>query len=317
MTSNQQLQEKETLKSLLAMPNVKQRFQEILKDRSAAFTASILSLYNASTQLQEADPRSILQSAMVAATLDLPITPSLGRAFIIPYGKVAQFQVGTKGFVELALRTQKYKSINVSEVYSDEIAKWNPLTGDFEATPYETWKLRNKSDPKDIVGYLAYFKLLSGFEKSSYMTIEQIKLHGKKYSKSFDNPNGQWLQNFHAMASKTVLKLLLSKYGLLSIQMEKAIEVDQAVIETTGEVSYADRPEDEPVPTKPAGAEKVINEDQLKLLYSRIDKSGIAKDEVKGFVQKTFGRDHLKDLTVEELTNVLKWLEQEPPADPK
>lgn len=312
MPETKSLDQKQTLSAVLSSVDVKKRFEEILGARAAAFTSSIMSLYNADVKLREADPGSILQSAVIAATLDLPINKNLGFAFIIPYAGKAQFQMGWKGFVQLAIRTGKYKTMHATEVYKDEIGKWNPLTGVFDPTPSESWKLRQKGDFREVAGYLAYYKLMNGFEKTMYMTVEEVKSHGKKYSKSFESADGMWKNNPHAMSLKTVLKLLLSKYGLLSVQMEKAMEVDQAVVDTTGAVSYEDRPADEPVPSKPTGAEKKISEDQLKLLFLRTTKSGIDPEEVKLYVKTQFGKDHRHDLTVEELTKVLKWLEQDP-----
>lgn len=305
-----------TLSGILGSLDVRKRFEEILGDRAAAFTSSVMSLYNSNDTLRECDPGSILQSAVMAATLDLPVNQSLGFAFIIPYKKdgkpVAQFQIGSKGFIQLAIRTGKYKSIHATEVYKDEIARWDPLTGEFEATPNDTWKMRDGGKPDDIAGYLSFFKLTNGYEKYWYWTVAQVTAHAKKYSKSFDNPYGNWKQRFKEMALKTVVKLNLSKWGILSIQMEKALAADQAVIETTGEFSYPDRKDDEPVVSKPSGAAKLINEDQVKLLFARITKSGIEKDEVKLYVKTTFKKEHFTELNVEELTLVLKWLEQDP-----
>lgn len=272
--------------------------------------SSIMSLYNATPQLQQCEPGSILQAAIIAATLDLPINQNLGFAFIIPYGNRAQFQMGWKGFVQLAIRTSKYKTVNASEVYRDEIASWNPLTGVFEATPAEQWIMRRKGDFRDVVGYMAFFRLLNGFEKTLYMTDAELVAHGKKYSKSYDK--GMWTLNPHVMKIKTVIKLLLSKYGLLSVQMEKAMEVDQAVVDTTGEISYDDRPADVPVPSKPSGATRIISEAEFKLLCARSDDHGIDEGEVKAWIKKQYGKEHRKDLTVQELTEVLKWIEQDP-----
>lgn len=298
----------ETLASILAAVNVKKRFEEILGEKAASFTSSILSLYNASQQLKEADPGSILQAAVIAATLDLPINLNLGRAFIIPYGKKAQFQLGFKGFVELAIRTGQYRTINATEVYKDEIASWNPLTGILEATEQSTWKMREKADRRNIAGYMAYFKLLTGFEKTFFMTHEQLMAHGERYSKSFKN--GLWTTDPHVMELKTVIKLLLSKWGILSIQMQKAIEVDQAVVETTGEISYEDRPEPELIAAKPTGADKKINEDQFKLLCARTTQSGINPEEIKDYIRTEFQLEHRHDLTIEQLSMTLKWLEK-------
>lgn len=301
-----------TLQSLLSDKRIRERFEDILKDRAPGFISSILSLQNSNKQLQNADPNSILSAAVIAATLDLPINQSLGFAFIVPYGDKAQFQIGAKGLIQLAIRTGKYKTIHATEVYKDEIKAWDPLTGTFDPTDPSHHKMRAAGKDEDIAGYMAFFRMTNGFEKTAYMTSEQITAHGKKYSKSFTNPNGPWLTNKHAMSMKTVLKLLLSKYGLLSIQMEKAIEVDQAVIDTTGEVSYVDRAEEVPVATKPQGAEKKINEDQFKLLCARVSASGIDMEEVGLYIKTTFQKEHKHDLNIEELTKVLKWLEQDP-----
>jgi recombination protein RecT len=304
-----------TLRSLLIDASTKKRFEEILKDRAPGFISSILSLYTANQQLQEADPRSILQSAIIAATLDLPINQNLGFAFIVPYGKQAQFQMGAKGFIQLAIRTGQYKTIHATEVYKDEIKLWDPLTGTFTSTDNSQHKMRSVGKQEDIAGYMAFFRLVNGFEKTSYMTVDQIKAHAKKYSKSYENPRGQWQVNPHAMSLKTVLKLVLSKYGLLSIQMERAIEVDQAVVETTGELNYVDRAADEEVPVKPMNADKKINEDQFKLLCARASVAGIDIEEVGLYIKTTFKKEHKHDLTIEELTKVLKWLQQEPTGE--
>ncbi len=255
---------------------------------------------------------------MVAATLDLPINQNLGFAFIIPYksdGKsYAQFQMGTKGFIQLAIRTGQYKTIHATEVYKDELKSWDPLTGTFEQNDQSTWKMRAGGKAENIAGYLAFFKMTNGFEKYMYMTVEEIIAHAKKYSKSFGNAYGIWKTNPHAMSMKTVIKLLLSKYGLLSIQMEKAIDVDQAVIDTSGEITYPDRADVEPVASKPTGADKKISEDQFKLLCARIDKSGINPEEVMDYLRTEFKLEHRHDLTIEQLTVVLKWLEKAPEA---
>ncbi len=310
------------LSQMLASVDVKKRFEDILGKRAPGFISSIMSLYNANRQLQEADPRSILQSAAIAATLDLPVNQNLGFAFIIPYRQkqgpsLAQFQMGYKGFIQLGIRTGQYETIHATEVYKDEIKSWNPLTGEFEGSDPATWKLRQTGDFRQVVGYLAYFKLLNGFKKTLYMTQAEIQVHGKKYSKSFDNPMGIWMQNPNAMCLKTVIKLLLSKYGLLSIQMEKAIEFDQGVVDTTGEVTYQDRADDVPAISKPTGAEKIINQDQFKLLCRNVTNSGIAMEEVDLYIKTTFGREHKHDLTIEEMSKTLKWLENAPPDTPE
>jgi recombination protein RecT len=204
--------------------------------------------------LADADPKSVLSSAMVAATLDLPIDGSLGFAAIVPYrnkGKaLAQFQIMTKGFVQLALRSGQYKSLNVGPVYADEYHGINPITGDVDIRPV-TNGLRDQFDESLAIGYVCYFRLMNGYECTRFWTVEEIKAHGKKYSKSYDNEYGLWRTNFPAMAAKTVLKNTLSKWGILStLTMQMAIKTDQAAIvevDGTPEADYVDAVEQEQI----------------------------------------------------------------------
>jgi len=223
----------ETLPALLKKDDVRKRFEEVLKSKSNSFIASLLTLYNANEQLKQANPISILSASMIAATLDLPINSNLGFAYIIPYGSYAQFQMGYKGYIQLAMRTGQYKTINTTEVYEGEIKNFNRFTGDFEFS--------DKTSDK-IIGYIAYFKLINGFEKYLYMTTEDIIKHAQKYSRSYNNPNAPWQTLFDDMAKKTVLKQLLSKWGILSTELQRAIEADQGVIKNEEIIEYDDTP---------------------------------------------------------------------------
>lgn len=222
-----------TLQSMLANLSVKKRFEEMLGTKAAGFMSSIMTITNGNKALQSCDPKTILSAASIAATLDLPINPNLGFAAIIPYGSEAQFQVMYKGYVQLAMRTGQYKLLNVSEVYEGEIKSVNRITGeitfDFEA---------KKSDK--IIGYCSYMRLINGFEKYLYMTREDIDRHAKRYSQTYKSQkdyirnNSKWTTDFDAMAKKTVLKLLISKYGIMSIDMQTALQADQAVVKDNG-----------------------------------------------------------------------------------
>lgn len=227
-----------TVKSILGKDDVKKRFEEVLGGKAAGFISSIISATSANKMLSECDPSSIVGAAAIAATLDLPINSSLGFAHIVPYnsseGKKAQFQMGWKGYVQLAIRTGQYKEMDVKEVRSSQIVSINKMTGipDFDFS----------KDEGEIVGYMAYYKLVTGFEKVVYWNVAKISAHGKKYSKSYDNKFGQWQTNFEGMAKKTIVKHLLSTWGILSIEMQKAIQTDQAVAsDTSGEkITYED-----------------------------------------------------------------------------
>lgn len=224
------LVEQDPIASLLSKLHVKKRLEEILGTKAPGFISSIISAVNTNDSLKICDPKTVLGAAVTAAILDLPINGNLGFAAIVPYDGKAQFQMMWKGFVQLGIRTGQYKTMNTSDVYADEFKSWNPITGVFETTPPDTWKQRDEGATDKIVGYVAYFKLLNGFEKYLYMKVSQVTRHGQKFSKSYDKPNGKWKQDFPAMALKTLIKLILSKWGILSIEMQRAITVDQAVI---------------------------------------------------------------------------------------
>ncbi|WP_193065346.1 recombinase RecT [Oceanobacillus oncorhynchi] len=207
-----------TMKGLLASPAVMKRFEEVLGNRANQFTASILGLYNSEKMLQKAEPMSVISSAMIAATLDLPVDKNLGYAWIVPYGGKAQFQMGYKGYIQLALRTGQYRNINVIEIYEGELIKWDRLTEeidlDFDA---------RQSDK--VIGYTGYFELINGFRKTVYWSKEDIEKHKKRFSKS----DFGWKKDWDAMAKKTVIRNLLNKWGILSIDMQKSVVSDNKV----------------------------------------------------------------------------------------
>lgn len=237
------------LKKMFNGPGLQQKFNDVLGKGASAFTASVISLVNATPALQEADPMTILGAAMTAATMKLPINPNLGFAYIIPYknrGRMeAQFQMGWKGFVQLAMRTGQYKTINAGPVYEGQIEDIDFITGEI---------VRGRKKSNVIIGYVAYFQLINGFSKTLYMSKEDCMKHAQTFSKSYKYGGGVWKTNFDAMATKTVLKQLISKYGIMSIDMQgealaTAIERDQAIIGEDGTLHYADNPRHAAEPT--------------------------------------------------------------------
>lgn len=232
-TQNQQAL---TAKGLFSQQNVRQKFEELLGKKAQGFMTSVLQIVASNSLLAKADPHSIFHAAATAATLDLPINQNLGFAYIIPYnsreGCKAQFQLGYKGFIQLAQRSGQFHRISATPIFEGQLKSENPLTGyefDFAVKP--------SGDP---IGYAAYFRLLNGFEATLYMTVAEVKQHGMKYSKSFNS--GVWKTDFNAMAIKTVIKLLLSRFAPLSIEMQKAMVADQAVINDVNaeNVTYVD-----------------------------------------------------------------------------
>lgn len=215
-----------SVKGLIDSPAVKKRFEEVLCEKAPQYMSSIVNLVNSDTNLKKCEPMSVISSCMVAATMDLPVDKNLGYAWIVPYGNKAQFQMGYKGYIQLALRTGQYKAINVVEIREGELIKWNPLSEEVDID-----FAQRKSDK--VIGYAGYFKLLNGFEKTVYWSKEEIEMHAKKFSKTYNFKNGVWQTDFDSMAKKTVLRNLLSKWGILSIEMQKACSVDNNAIKDT------------------------------------------------------------------------------------
>ena len=232
---------KSTLKALVNADVTKKKFQEMLGNKAVGFLTSLINTTNGNAQLQQADPNSILKAGAIAATLDLPIDPNLGFAYIVPYNNKgkneAQFQMGYKGFVQLAIRTGQYKRINVTELYEGQFESYDPITDELK------YNLDNRLSD-EITHYVAYFQTINGFEKYNVMSKEEIETHAKKFSKTYSYKGSSWQTNFNTMAKKTVLKLLLSKFGILSIEMQTAQKADQAVIrefdKNNIEVEYVD-----------------------------------------------------------------------------
>lgn len=230
-----------TLKSMINDERTKNKFKEMLGNKAAGFLTSLMNTTNGNAQLQQADPNSILKAGAIAATLDLPIDPNLGFAYIVPYNNrdknEAQFQMGYKGFVQLAIRTGQYKRINVTELYEGQFESYDPITDELK------YNLDNRLSD-EITHYVAYFQTINGFEKYNVMSKEEIETHAKKFSKTYSYKGSSWQTNFNTMAKKTVLKLLLSKFGILSIEMQTAQKADQAVIrefdKNNIEVEYVD-----------------------------------------------------------------------------
>lgn len=227
------------LSKVLAQDSVKERFEAMLGKKSAGFISSILQVVNSNQLLQKAEPQTILNAAATAASLDLPINPNLGFAYIVPYKGKAQFQMGWKGYVQLALRTGQYHVINVVEVYENQFRSFNAMTEflDCDFSQEGTGK---------VVGYAAYFQLVNGFQKTDYWSKDKVLKHAKKYSQSFGKSYSPWSDEslFDAMAKKTVLKNNLSKWGIMSIELQTGLLADQSVQLTEGQFSYPDNTPD-------------------------------------------------------------------------
>lgn len=237
----------QTIKGILSTKEMQTRFSDILGERAAQYMASIINAVAANAKLQQCDAGSVMSAALVAATYNLPIDGNLGFAAIVPYRGKAQFQMMYKGFVQLAIRSGQYAKMGCSEVYEDEIASYNPVRGEVTfVEDFSECTQRKSGDASKIVGYYAYFALKSGFEKELYMSREEIEAHAKKYSQSYKYNDGIWVTDFTAMAKKTVLKQLLSKWGILSLEVQHAVQDDQMVYSGLDEGgTYADNQQTE------------------------------------------------------------------------
>lgn len=246
MYGNIQEKETATLKEFLGSDVAKKQMKALLKDKAGYFAMALMQVVDGNEQLKNAEPQSIFNAGIASAILGLPIEKNLGFSYIVPYGDKAQFQIGYKGFIQLALRTGQYKLINSTAVKEGEIKLKNRLTGEIEFNFIEDDDLR---DSLKTIGYASYIEFNNGFRNTLYMSMKQVQAHAQKYSKSFGYKNSVWTTNFDAMALKTVLKLNLAKFGALSVDFEKALQLDGATINKvqdngTLEAEYSDNGED-------------------------------------------------------------------------
>lgn len=242
---NQQVQapaKHKTLRELFNDPVIKTKIEQLIGKNSTTFATSVMQIANSNTMLRTAEPSSIFNAACMAATLNLPLQSGLGFAYIVPFKnskerKVeAQFQIGYKGFIQLAQRSGQFKRLVALPVYKKQLVKKDFINGfefDWEQEPEQ-----NESP----IGYYAYFKLVNDFSAELYMSHDDIVKHAQRYSQTFKRGFGVWHDNFEAMALKTVMKLLLSKQAPLSVEMQQAVLADQAVVKDVEnqEFNYAD-----------------------------------------------------------------------------
>ena len=198
---------------------------DVLGSGTQQFMSSVLSLANSDPTLQKCDPIKLYNVCLMSAAIKLPFNQNLGQAYIIAYKSEPQLQIGWKGFVQLAQRSGQFKTINCTDVREGELKKNDRLTGEIEFSWIEDEAERQKAP---VIGYVAFFELLNGFRKMLYMTKAELDAHAKRYSQTYKKGYGVWKDNFNAMAQKTVIKLILNKYAPLSVDMQKAIELDQA-----------------------------------------------------------------------------------------
>jgi recombination protein RecT len=244
---------------LLQNAQVKNRIEEVVGKNAGVFTTSLIQIQQSNKLLVDAEPNSIVAAALTAATLNLPLNNNLGYAYIIPFKEKqsnntyltkAQFQIGYKGFYQLAMRSGQFKTIHATDVKQGEISSRDRLTGEIDFNFIDDDNIREKTK---TIGYVAYFKLLNSFESYLYLSHSEMTSHATKFSQTYKKGFGLWSSDFDMMALKTVLKLLLSKKAPLSIDMQNAVKYDQAAIndiENTDNISYPDNKTKEIDPDK-------------------------------------------------------------------
>lgn len=275
--------------NFLANPRTQEYLATVLAEKKASFVNNLTALVSNNAALQVCKPETLMFASLKATALDLPLDQNLGFAYVLPYNDrkngvtVAQFQMGYKGFVQLALRSGQFKTLNTTDVRDGELIDEDFVTGEL------TFKKADNRESLPIIGYVAYFKLLNGFEKYLYMTVEEMKAHALRFSQTYKKGYGLWADkdSFDSMAKKTVLKLLISKYAPLSVEMRDAIKVDQAVMQKEDSYDYVDnqeQPVDESAVKDSAKAKAEEVKAQIEAMKARHNKAEEPVNEETGEV---------------------------------
>lgn len=224
---------------------VKSRINDVIGGKNGQrFISAVVSAVNANPALQDCTNQSILSAALLGESLNLSPSPQLGQYYMVPYndrnqGKVAQFQLGYKGYIQLAIRSGQYKKLNVLAIKDGEPIRYDPLNEEIVVQLIED-EAEREATP--TVGYYAMFEYLNGFRKTLYWSREKMEAHALKYSKGYQAKKGYtfWEKDFDSMAYKTMLRQLISKWGVMSIDMVTALDSDMAVIRDDGTRDYVD-----------------------------------------------------------------------------
>lgn len=240
-----QLQSKPKFSLAIQSDGYKKLINNTLGDpkRASKFIAAISSAVATNASLQQCDAGSILSGALLGEALNLSPSPQLGQYYLVPFKDKAQFQLGYKGYIQLAIRSGQYKDIDVIEVREGEYKGRNKITGKHQ---FEFIEDEVERENKEIIGYMAYFEYLNGFYKNLYWSKEKMQKHALEYSQAYasdvkKNTNYSfWSKDFNGMAFKTMLRQLISKWGIMSIDMQEALTKDMSVVKEDGTYDYID-----------------------------------------------------------------------------
>ena len=249
----------------LTQDAVKTQINNIVGGKNGTrFITSIVSAVQTNPALQECTNQSILSAALLGETLNLSPSPQLSYFYMVPFNdtkrgvKVAQFQIGYKGLIQLAIRSGQYKKINVLSIKKGELEYFDPLNEEIKVKlMVDDWNAREQAE---TIGYYAMFELTNGFQKAMYWSKEQMEHHAITYSQGYKAKKGYtfWEKSFDRMAEKTMLKQLLSRWGIMSTELQQAIDADEAVINEDGSMNYVET--EEVIDVQPAPAPEPVKE---------------------------------------------------------
>lgn len=262
--------QKQTFSAFLSTDAMKKKINEMVGgEKGQQFITAIISAVSTNPQLAECDHSTILSAALVGQALNLSPSPQLGQYYMVPFNdnkrgcKVAQFQIGYKGYIQLAIRSGYYKKLNVLAIKEGELVKYDALNEDIEVKLIEDEEEREKAP---TIGYYAMFEYLNGFRKTLYWTKKHMEAHAEKYSMGYKAHKGYtfWEKDFDGMAYKTMLRQLISKWGIMSVDMQKAMESDMAEIKEDGTYEYVDNEFEvtEPVQEEQQPEQQPVTEEQ-------------------------------------------------------
>ena len=257
---------KQGIASFLASEAIKANVESVVGTKDAQrFISSVVSAVQTNPSLAECTNNSILSAALLGHSLNLPMSPQIGMYYLVPFknktGTEATFQLSYRGMLQLAMRSGQYKAMNVTDIREGELVSYNPIEDVYEFNAETDF---NKRSSLPVIGYYAFFEMVNGFKKGVYWSKDQVDAHAKRYSATYRKGYGLWSTDFDAMAKKTLLRQLISKWGIMSVEMEKAYTGDMAVIREDGTPDYIDNVADDPIPAVDvmADVEEVANDEE-------------------------------------------------------
>jgi recombination protein RecT len=278
-------EQKQTFSAFLAQDAMKKKINEMVGgEKGQQFITAIISAVSTNPGLAECDHSSIVSAALLGQSLNLTPSPQLGQYYLVPFNdkkrgcKVAQFQLGYKGYIQLAIRSGYYKKINVLAIKEGELVRYDPLAEEIEVNLIEDDEVREETT---TIGYYAMFEYQNGFRKTMYWSKKKMLAHANKYSQAFNSESYKnlqegkvpqsdlwkyssfWYKDFDGMAYKTMLRQLISKWGIMSIEMQEAYTKDMATIKENGDYEYVDNVETTYEETEPTLANGNINEQNV------------------------------------------------------